>query len=531
MAAGWVGFALIALGIYSRIDPRLTFDGAAFLATVSLGAALLIAALFAGIYARPRDRGEPLGAPVELKALLGEIAFPQALLTSPAALQRLTGVLVGIQRSLGDARERERLSGNLAIAIQQRVGALKILCELVGVNIERDVSLRIDDDLNGAGGPETYDDLVGDGGPETNDDPVGDGGSGTNDDLDGDGGSGTNDDLDGDGGLFIARLRSALESARAKYGDIERDQRERDEAQRLIAFEKPTLDGKHAHREKLQRALRAVEPDCGDLEEAHRRVEERRSEAAFLIRRKSELCKDPRFAAFEDDPHVRSEHPPEDAPWLPEISATRDQQLSELDERLSSVQHRLGQLAELLSADDTGAVSDSSDAVREILEAIAFNERERDRLALLESIVTRAEREFRELHQPDVLRRASAYLDRVTDGRYRRIDLLDDEEGLLGVTLDGRSEPIEVGEPISRGTLDQIFLCLRLGMLDHLDEGRERLPLILDDALLRMDDRRRRGVYALLGEMAPTRQVWILTCHRALADEVESGLKVSRIDL
>jgi uncharacterized protein YhaN len=68
-------------------------------------------------------------------------------------------------------------------------------------------------------------------------------------------------------------------------------------------------------------------------------------------------------------------------------------------------------------------------------------------------------------------------------------------------------------------------------MLDHLDEGRERLPLILDDALLRMDDRRRRGVYALLEAMAPTRQVWILTCHRALADEIENNLKVARIDL
>jgi uncharacterized protein YhaN len=79
--------------------------------------------------------------------------------------------------------------------------------------------------------------------------------------------------------------------------------------------------------------------------------------------------------------------------------------------------------------------------------------------------------------------------------------------------------------------LDQIFLCLRLGMLDHLDEGRERLPLILDDALLRIDDARRSGVYALLGGMAPTRQVWILTCHSALADEVENGLKVARIDL
>jgi uncharacterized protein YhaN len=68
-------------------------------------------------------------------------------------------------------------------------------------------------------------------------------------------------------------------------------------------------------------------------------------------------------------------------------------------------------------------------------------------------------------------------------------------------------------------------------MLDHLDDGRERLPLILDDALLRMDDRRRAAVYALLGEIAPTRQVWILTCNRALADEIESGLEVLRIDL
>jgi uncharacterized protein YhaN len=108
---------------------------------------------------------------------------------------------------------------------------------------------------------------------------------------------------------------------------------------------------------------------------------------------------------------------------------------------------------------------------------------------------------------------------------------LDGDEGLLAVTLDGRSEPIEVGDPISQGTLDQIFLCLRLGMLDHLDQDRERLPLILDDALLRMDDQRRAAVYALLGDIAPTRQVWILTCNRALADEIESGLKVSRIDL
>ena len=46
-----------------------------------------------------------------------------------------------------------------------------------------------------------------------------------------------------------------------------------------------------------------------------------------------------------------------------------------------------------------------------------------------------------------------------------------------------------------------------------------------------MDDRRRRGVYALLAEMAPTRQIWMLTCQRALADEIEAALKVARIEL
>ena len=221
----------------------------------------------------------------------------------------------------------------------------------------------------------------------------------------------------------------------------------------------------------------------------------------------------------------------EGAPWLPGVCAEREQRLDEFDDRLSEQQHRLGQLTELLSGNTAGALSDAADAVRDIRDEIESIERERDRLALLESILVRAEREYRELHQPDVLRRASEYFERITDGRYRRIDLLDGDEGLLGVTLDGRSEPIEVGDPISRGTLDQIFLCLRLGMLDHLDEGRERLPLILDDALLRMDDQRRSAVYALLGDIAPMRQVWILTCNRALADEIESGLKVTRIDL
>ena len=460
-ASAGVGLALIGFGLYPQLDWRLIGAGA-----LLLGTALCVAWL-----TRAGTRRGPTRAPGELAALFSGLAVPSPLSESPAALQRLVGLLVGVQRSLAQARERAQIAADLDAQLCAREDGWRGLCARAGVG------------------------------------------------------------ADGDGEPLIARLREALQSANAENEFFETDQRERAEAQRLVEFESPALDAKREHLEKLREVLRAAEPNCGDLDEAHRRVEERRAEADFLQRRRTELNRDPRFAAFESDPRVVAEQLPDRAPWLSEIGTARDSELREVDEQISARQRRLGEISRLLSGDAPGAVSDAADAEREVRDAIASCERERDRLALLEAILARAEREFREEHQPDVLRRASDYFSRVTDGRYRRIDVLDDDEGLLGVTPDGRSEPIEVGEPISQGTLDQIFLCLRLGMLDHLDNDRERLPLILDDALLRMDDQRRLAVYALLSNIALTRQVWILTCHGALADEVESNLKVSRIDL
>jgi uncharacterized protein YhaN len=435
------------------------------------GASLVIAALVISALARPRSGAGPAPAPPGLASLVGELPVPQSLLESPAAVQRLAALLGGIQQLTDDARSTERVARKLDSQIAEYERAWGALCRRIGV------------------------------------------------------------DTDGGGSLLVARLRSALEAARTERKNVERDRSEREEAERLCDFAAPSLEEKLAHRDKLLAILRTAEPDCSDLETSFQRVNERREEEAFLRRRAAELRADPRFATCESDPRVASEHPPEDAPWLPENVAARETEIAELEETLAAKNRRLGELREILSGDEVGALSRAADAVADIRSKIKAAERERDRLALLESILERAEREYRELHQPDVLRRASSYLERITDGRYQRVDLMEGGDAELCVTLRGRSEPVEVGDPISRGTLDQIFLCLRLGMLDHLDEGRERLPLILDDALLRMDDQRRRGVYALLGEMAPMRQVWILTCNRALADEIESGLEVSRIDL
>jgi uncharacterized protein YhaN len=277
--------------------------------------------------------------------------------------------------------------------------------------------------------------------------------------------------------------------------------------------------------------LRAAEPEAADLAAAHRRVCERIEERDYVRRREAELAADPRWEALKSDLRLTGETVPVDAPWREDIAAERAARLAECNAAIEHANQRLGELRSQLQRDVGSHAARARDVVLALEEILVETRRERDRLALLDSILGHAERSFRDEHQPDVLRRAGRYLARVTHGRYSRLDYEDAEGGGLRVTVKGRSEPVPVEAPISRGTLDQIFLCLRLGLLDHLDRRREKLPLVLDDTLLRMDDARRAQVYSVLGDVARKRQVFLLTCHDALAAEAEQALGIQRIDL
>jgi uncharacterized protein YhaN len=131
-----------------------------------------------------------------------------------------------------------------------------------------------------------------------------------------------------------------------------------------------------------------------------------------------------------------------------------------------------------------------------------------------------------------VLKRAGEYLALVTSGRYLGLNYPDGEgESPLHVSLADRDEPVEVGAPLSRGTLEQIYLCLRLGTLDELDQGLTRLPLVLDEALVHWDRGRRAALYPLLEKVARRRQVLLFTCHEEQAEEFQKALGAPIIDL
>ena len=85
--------------------------------------------------------------------------------------------------------------------------------------------------------------------------------------------------------------------------------------------------------------------------------------------------------------------------------------------------------------------------------------------------------------------------------------------------------------PVSTGTLEQAYLALRLAIVDHLDQGLERLPLFVDEVLVNWDGHRMARGMDLLEAMARRRQVFVFTCHDDLSGALASrGAGVIRLD-
>lgn len=80
---------------------------------------------------------------------------------------------------------------------------------------------------------------------------------------------------------------------------------------------------------------------------------------------------------------------------------------------------------------------------------------------------------------------------------------------------------------MSDGTRDQLYLALRLAVIErHLEAG-QRLPLVVDDLLLHFDDERARQALVVLAELGCRTQVLFFTHHRHLVELARQALPAS----
>ncbi len=113
--------------------------------------------------------------------------------------------------------------------------------------------------------------------------------------------------------------------------------------------------------------------------------------------------------------------------------------------------------------------------------------------------------------QPETLQEASGYLDRLTQGRYRRVWTPLGEHVLRVDDAEGRPLPVEA---LSRGTREQLFLSLRLALASSYARRGAPLPLVLDDVLVNFDAERAKAAAAVLRDFAAAgHQLLVFTCH------------------
>lgn len=164
---------------------------------------------------------------------------------------------------------------------------------------------------------------------------------------------------------------------------------------------------------------------------------------------------------------------------------------------------------------ELGQYAASMPSVPEAEEAVAAAEHELSRVTKLEQTLSLT-RQFLENAQDRVHRDIAPvlagtvrkWLPVITDGRYTDVIV---DPVTLQVSVCGESRPWQPAELLSYGTREQIYLLLRIALADHLTQGHDTCPLILDDVTVHADTQRTSAVLELLLQIAGDRQVILFT--------------------
>jgi uncharacterized protein YhaN len=122
--------------------------------------------------------------------------------------------------------------------------------------------------------------------------------------------------------------------------------------------------------------------------------------------------------------------------------------------------------------------------------------------------------------QPETLKEASNYLERLTEGSYTRIWTRLVGEELLVDNADEETLPVD---KLSRGTREAVYLSLRLALVGAYARRGAVIPMILDDVLVNFDGQRAYAAADVLHDFARSgHQVMMFTCHDHIRDIFDS---------
>ncbi len=129
-------------------------------------------------------------------------------------------------------------------------------------------------------------------------------------------------------------------------------------------------------------------------------------------------------------------------------------------------------------------------------------------LAVTSSLLEDARTHFEREAQPPAFRRGSEALSAITFSRYERFGASDDERDL--VVFDSKNG-WKAADQLSRGTLEQLYFSLRVGLAEESAQAEPRLPIVIDDVLDHFDPKRSQAMARQLVDLSRRHQIFVFT--------------------
>ena len=133
-------------------------------------------------------------------------------------------------------------------------------------------------------------------------------------------------------------------------------------------------------------------------------------------------------------------------------------------------------------------------------------EKRNDEINLTKEFITKAYINMKNNVTPKFTENLSKNISEISDGKYDKVGVNDDK----GLIIENEQGEYISAEQLSVGTIDQLYLSLRLSMIDELSN--ERMPIILDEAFAYYDDTRLKNILKFLSNNLKDHQVIIFTC-------------------
>ena len=325
--------------------------------------------------------------------------------------------------------------------------------------------------------------------------------------------------------LLADELIRRLEETQTALSDRERARGEVEENRQL-------LEGRERRLQSAEEELSALLTAGGaaDAEDFRRRARQH-EERLELERRRDEHRRNlerlsgpgQRFDAFREalanaDPNRLDD----DSARLSELHAEVDTKRNALREERGGIDTELAQL--------TGEEESSALRIRKgtLEEQLREHAREWSRLTIAEALLEKTRQKFEQERQPSVIRHAQDFFSGVTGQRYQHLRVPIGEQTITVTDVNGAGK--QPGE-LSRGTREQLYLALRFGLIREFGEHAERLPVVVDEALVNFDPERARLAAESFAQLAETNQVLVFTCHPSTAEMFADAAGAQVVDI